>query len=240
MNRPPALLAYSPALNAETFTVAQRVQLEAMVELLHEAPVGDLGDPGIRSLLARAEIIVTGWGVRPITVAVLDGAPRLRLVAHLGGTVKALLPGELWQRGVAVTHAAAANALPVAEYTLAAILFSNKQVFRLRRRYADVRTSLRPWSAVAPGLGNYRKTIGIVGASRIGRRVAELLRPFDFDVLVYDPYLSAEAAAGIGVRVVGLDALMSRCDVVSVHAPVTAETRGMIDRRRLALSTARC
>ena len=114
-----------------------------------------------------------------------------------------------------MTHAAAANALPVGEYRLAAILFSNKQVFRLRRKYAETRAPLRAWSAAAPGIGNYRKTVGLVGASRIGRRVAELLRPFDFDVLVYDPYLASEVATAIGARKVGLDELLSRCDVVS-------------------------
>ncbi len=235
IRRPAALLAYSPSLNPDTFTVPQRAQLEAMVDLLRETPADDLSDPAVAALLPRVEIIVTGWGVRPITIDVLEAAPRLRLVAHLGGTVKALLPREAWQRGIAVTHAAAANALPVAEYTLAAILFSNKQVFRLRRKYAEARAPLRAWSAAAPGIGNYRKTVGLVGASRIGRRVAELLRPFDFDVLVYDPYLASEVATAIGVRKVGLDELLSRCDVVSLHAPVTAETRGMIDRRRLGL-----
>jgi phosphoglycerate dehydrogenase-like enzyme len=235
MNRPPALLAYSETLNPETVTAEQRERLAAMVELLHETPLGDLAEPIWRPLLARTEILVTGWGLLPITLALLDAAPRLRLIAHVGGTVKTLLPREVWQRGVLVTHAATANALPVAEYTLAAILFSNKQVFRLRRKYSEARASLRPWSAAAPGLGNYRKAVGIVGASRIGCRVVELLRPFDFDVFVYDPFLSREAAVAMGAHSIELDDLLARCDIVSVHAPVTAATRGMIDRRRLAL-----
>ena len=235
MNRPPALLAYSPALNHDTVTAAQRQQLEGMVTLLRQEPVDDLAGSDLRPLLARVEIVVTGWGLPPIAADVLERAPRLRLVAHLGGTVKTLLPRELWQRGIAVTHAAVANALPVAEYALAAILFSNKQAFRLRREYAAQRKSLRPLTTVAPGLGNYRKTIGIVGASRIGRRVVELLRPFDFEVLIHDPYLQSDEAAALGASLVALDELMARSDVVSVHAPVTAQTRGMIDRRRLAL-----
>jgi len=234
-NRPAALLAYSTAINPDTVTAAQRRQLETMVELLRARPVENLDDPDLHPLLARVEVIVTGWGLPPLTADVLGRAPRLRLVAHLGGTVKALLPRETWQRGIAVTHAAVANALPVAEYTLAAILFSNKQAFRMRRKYAETRTSLRQWSANLPGLGNYRKRIGIVGASRIGRRVAELLRPFDFEVLIHDPYLAPGEAAALGARLAALDELMAYCDVVSLHAPVTDETRGMINRRRLAL-----
>ena len=234
-NRPAALLAYSTAINPDTVTAAQRRQLETMVELLRATPVENLDDPDLHPLLARVEVIVTGWGLPPLTADVLGRAPRLRLVAHLGGTVKALLPRETWQRGIAVTHAAVANALPVAEYTLAAILFSNKQAFRMRRKYAETRTSLHQWSANLPGLGNYRKRIGIVGASRIGRRVAELLRPFDFEVLIHDPYLAPGEAAALGARLAALDELMAYCDVVSLHAPVTDETRGMINRRRLAL-----
>jgi phosphoglycerate dehydrogenase-like enzyme len=235
MNRPAALLAFDPELNPATVSAEQRGRFEALVDWLHREPIEDLAAPDVRPLLARVEIVVTGWGLPPMSPALLAAAPRLRLIAHLGGTVKALLPPEVWQRGIAVTHAAAANAVPVAEYTLAAILFSNKQVFRLRRKYAATRGSLREWSAHLPGLGNYRKTVGIVGASRIGRRVAELLRPFDFEVLIHDPFLQPRDAAALGARLVPLDALMAGCDVVSLHAPVTRETRGMIDRRRLAL-----
>jgi phosphoglycerate dehydrogenase-like enzyme len=166
---------------------------------------------------------------------VLELAPGLRLVAHLAGTVKGIVEPAVWQRGVAVVNAVAANAVPVAEFTLAAILFGNKQAFRLRRLYRERRRMLKPWSQAAPDLGNYRKVIGIVGASRVGRRVVALLQPFDFSVLVYDPYLDAAAALAMGTEKVELDELMRRSDAVSLHAPATPATRGMIDRRRLAL-----
>jgi len=84
-------------------------------------------------------------------------------------------------------------------------------------------------------LGNYRKVVGIVGASHVGRRVLELLRPFDFEVLVADPYLSTADAAALGARLVELDALIAASDLVSLHAPALPETHELIDRRRLAL-----
>jgi phosphoglycerate dehydrogenase-like enzyme len=122
----------------------------------------------------------------------------------------------------------------VAEYTLAAILFSNKKIFRLRDRYREVR-GLRFWPNEAPGLGNHRKTVGIVGASHIGRRVLTLLRPFDLDALVFDPFLDAAGAAALGATDVPLDELLVRSDVVSLHAPSLPETRHLLDARRLAL-----
>jgi phosphoglycerate dehydrogenase-like enzyme len=110
----------------------------------------------------------------------LDRAPLLRAIVHAAGTVKQHMTDACWERGLQVTSAAAANALPVAEYTLAAILFANKRAFAMQRRYAEVR-EFRWWPLEFPGLGNYAKVVGIVGASFVGRRVIELLKPFDFE-----------------------------------------------------------
>lgn len=124
----------------------------------------------------------------------------------------------VWRRGIAVSSAAAANALPVAEFTLAAILFANKRVLDAAHTYTATRTRphLLPYYS---GYGNYRRTVGIVGASRIGRRVIDLLSPFDLDVLLHDTYLDPEEAHALGAAPVGLDELVRRGDVVSIHAP---------------------
>lgn len=94
-------------------------------------------------------------------------------------------PG-IWRRGIAVSSAAAANALPVAEYTLAMILLAGKDVMAARDRMRTSRTS-SGWGIV-PGIGNYGRRVGVIGASRIGRRVLELLRPFDLRPALTDPY----------------------------------------------------
>ena len=153
---------------------------------------------------------------------------------HAAGSVKHHITEACWERGIAVTSAAAANALPVAEYTLAAILFAGKQVLRSAQRYGQLRTD-HDWSRELASVGNYRRTVGIVGASRIGRRVIELLRPFDVEVLLYDPYVTPAEAAGLGVALTGLDELCSRSHILTVHAPQLATTRHMIDARQLAL-----
>jgi phosphoglycerate dehydrogenase-like enzyme len=84
-------------------------------------------------------------------------------------------------------------------------------------------------------IGNYRRNVGIVGASRIGRRVIELLKPFDYRLLLADPTLDAAEAAGLETEKVDLDELMRQADVVSLHAPSLPSTRHMIDARRLSL-----
>lgn len=186
--------------------------------------------------LADVDVLVTGWGCPPVTAAVLDAAPQLKLVAHSAGSVKSFLGPETWQRGITVTTADAANARPVAEYTIAMILLSGKkllaQVADARREQgdrADAVSELRRRTDV----GNYGSTVGIVGASLVGRRVLELLRPFDLRVLLYDPTLSSAEAASLGVELVELDELMARSDVVSLHAPVLQTTIGMIGRAQL-------
>jgi phosphoglycerate dehydrogenase-like enzyme len=76
------------------------------------------------------------------------------------------------------------------------------------------------------GFGTYRVQVGIIGASTTGRRVIELLRPFDLNVALYDPTLSADEAAALGVRALSLDELMRTSRVVSLHAPCCRARRG--------------
>ncbi|MFI6286962.1 hydroxyacid dehydrogenase [Streptomyces sp. NPDC051018] len=191
-------------------------------------------DPRIAAALATAEVLLTCWGAPELNAAVLEAAPRLRAVVHAAGSVKHHITDACWERGLAVSSAASANALPVAEYTLAAILFSGKRVLPSARLHAELRGA-HDWLRELADTGNYRRTVGIVGASRIGRRVIELLRPFDVRVLLYDPYATDAEASALGVVRTDLDGLCRRSDIVSVHAPELAATRHMLDARRLAL-----
>ncbi|MFC9328905.1 hydroxyacid dehydrogenase [Kitasatospora sp. NPDC057015] len=184
--------------------------------------------------LAEVEVIVSSWGCPPIDDAVLAAAPRLRAVVHAAGSIKHHITDACWRRGIRVTSAAWANALPVAEYTVAAVLLANKQLLRIREDYRSRRAPY-DWQSGYRGAGNYRRTVGIVGASRIGRRVIELLRPHDLDLLLHDPYVDAVEAARLGARAVGLDELCAASDTVSIHAPELPDTLHLIDRRRLAL-----
>lgn len=223
-----------PFLTPQLFTPALLDRLRALCDLPDAEPLTAFEEDRAVALLPHADVLLTGWGCPPIGQRVLERAPRLRAIVHAAGTIKDHVTDACWERGLQVSSAAAANAVPVAEYTLAAILFANKRVFGLQRRYAQAR-ALRWWPMEFPGLGNFEKTVGIVGASRIGRRVIELLRPFDFKVLVFDPYLSNADAAQLGVQRVELDELLTTSDVVSLHAPAVASTRHLIDARRLAL-----
>lgn len=223
----------SPELPAKLFPppVARRLRAVADVDLA--APLTEFTSADARARLGRARVLLTGWGSPVIDERTLSHAPRLGAVVHAAGTVKGHVTPAIFARGVRVSSAAAANALPVAEYTLAMVLLANKAVPALARAYRERRDRI-DLIGEYPDVGNYAKTVGVVGASRVGRRVLELLAPFDLEVLVSDPYLGADEAAALGARPVGLDELFARSDVVSLHAPAVEATRGMVDAARLA------
>ncbi|MEU2428346.1 hydroxyacid dehydrogenase [Streptomyces sp. NPDC007861] len=224
-----------PAMEPRLFTGRTRAELHRVADPVPDLVVDDFSRPAAAAALRETEVLFTGWGCPRIDEAVLAAAPRLRAVVHAAGSVRGHITDACWDRGIAVSSAAAVNALPVAEYTVATVLLSNKRVLEVREEYRTHRGETRNWRAEFPAVGNYRRTVGIVGASTIGRRVIELLRPYDLDVLVHDPFLSPAEATVLGVRKRELDELCRACDVVSIHAPELPGTRRMIDRRRLGL-----
>ena len=214
----------------ELFRRADLDRLRGLGRLLNTEPV-ETWDAVADAVLGEAEVIVGHWGCPPLDAAMLDRSPRLGLFAYAAGTVKMTLTDAVWDRGIRVTSGANANAEPVAEFTLAAILFANKGVL-WRRGPAD----FLAMSAMGDQQwGNYGRTIGILGASLIGRRVIELLRPFPhLSVTLYDPYVTHEEAASLGVEKLELDELCAGADVLSVHAPALPETLHMIGAAQLS------
>jgi phosphoglycerate dehydrogenase-like enzyme len=208
-------------------------RLFALVDVDRSLIVTDYARPDAADVLARAEILITGWGAPAVDRQALDRMPRLRAVLHAAGSVRAFVTDACWDRGLLVSSAAQANAVPVAEYTLAAILLAGKRAFRLREDFNRARGELR--TDHLGRIGNHRATVGVIGASRVGRRVLELLRPLDLVPLLADPYLDPAAATRLGATLMPLDELLAASDVVTLHAPQLPETHHMLDRRRLAL-----
>lgn len=233
--RPRTLLAMNPHVAEKALGEYGLARLADVADLVPGLVADDFTEPRAAAALAEAEVLVTHWGCPVLDAAVLEQAPRLRAIVHVAGTVKGFVTDACWERGIAVSSAAWANALPVAEYTVASIIFANKRILRIREDFRALRGAHFDLLDRYPDAGNYRRRVGIVGASSIGRRVLELLRPFDFELLVYDPFLSPEHAAEYGARLVELDELCANSDVVSLHAPQIPETLHMLDERRLKL-----
>ena len=181
--------------------------------------------------MADADGLLTAF--LPLDKAALNRMPRLRAVVHAAGSVQGLVSDELWDRGIIVTSAADANAVPVAEYTFATIVLAFKRAFVHVRSPATV----VGWGDLvgSPLYGSVGRTVGIVGFSRIGRRVVRMLRQLDgIRILVADPFVSPQAVADAGAELMPLTQMLGQVDVLSLHAPALPETRHMIGAAELA------
>lgn len=189
----------------------------------------DLGAGALAGLLDGAGVVLTSWGTPRLTAGLLAGCARPLVVAHAAGSVKNLLDPALLDGGVTVFSAAARIAWSVGEYCLGAIL-------TLLRRLPQQDAALRAgrWKPDRLRGAELRgRRVGIVGASSTARALIALLAPFRPSITVYDPYLSPERAAELGVALGPLAAVVES-DVVSVHVPNLPETEGMLSRELLA------
>ncbi|WP_413752479.1 hydroxyacid dehydrogenase [Streptomyces sp. R-74717] len=183
-------------------------------------------DPDV---LGRTDVLLTGWGAPVLDAAFLAHAPQLQAVLVAAGSVRHLTTPAFWARGIPIVSAAEANAIPVAEFTLAQVLLGLKQVHRITREVASSRRF--PHNPKVPGA--YRSRVGLLGLGHIGRLVAAHLSRFDIEILATDPIASADTARRANVRLVGIEELFATCHVVSLHAPLLPETRGTIGARLL-------
>jgi phosphoglycerate dehydrogenase-like enzyme len=182
------------------------------------------------AILREVEILFSGWGAPLMDATFLAHAPNLRAIFYGSGSIKGFVTDAVWERGILVTSAQAINAIPVAEYTLAAIIFSLKHVWSLTEQTR--REQGFPVRDDVPGV--YGATIGIIGLGLTGRLVCERLQPLGVRIIAYDPYVSAEEAAKLNITLCSLAALFSEAQVVTLHAPLLPETVGMIRGAHLA------
>lgn len=232
--RPQVVLAAAPVdLVSSLFPEAVRRRLDAVADVA-DVVVTDWGTEAAQQALATADVVVAGWGAPSLGVAELAAAPELRAVLHAGGSAYAVVDEDLAaERGLLLSDAGTANAEPVAEFTLAAILMAGKDAFRAERLYRETQGFVDRQVELGDA-GNYSRTVGVVGASRTGRRVLEMLRPFAFDVLVADPTIDAAEAGALGAELVSLDEIVRRSEILTLHVPVTEATTGLVGAAEIA------
>lgn len=231
--KPKALLVMNAATFADQFDSTRLQRLAELVDLDERPWTDALESPKLEARLSDVEILLTSWGVPLLSASLLDRMPNLRAVFHCAGTVRSFVTDELWQRGILVTNGADANAIPVAEFTFASIVLAGKKAHVLAN---DARIHREDWSYAAQRgeLGNIGRVIGVIGFSRIGRRVVQLVQQLqDVTVLVSDPHANPVEVRAAGGRLVSLEELLPASDIVTVHAPALPETRNMIGAAEL-------
>lgn len=169
-------------------------------------------------------------GSEPYTARVLDESPELRVISRNGVGYDCVDVAAATERGVAVTITPQGNHEAVAEHTLALVLALARSVVRCDR---DVRVGA--WRRNEPYVPLRGKTLGLVGLGRIGRSVARRAAAFRMRLLCFEPYPDQTLVDQLGIELVALDDLLKQSDFVTLHSPLTPQTRGLIDRRSLAL-----
>jgi phosphoglycerate dehydrogenase-like enzyme len=227
---PSVLILTSDALFPHFFSDATLERLAAVARWRQSAEHDDT--PELRQMIVGADALITTWHSPFITVPMLGSTPRVSLISHCGGEVKSRMEDRVIDL-VTVTNAPDAMAAPVAEMALAMML-------SLVRRLPDYDRRMRAGEMVdnrraAEGETLSGRKAGIVGFGRIGRALARLLEPLNVEMLVADPYCSAQDAAGARLRRAGLEELLRSCSVVVLAAGLTEGTRRLLDARHLAL-----
>lgn len=159
-----------------------------------------------------------------VTSAVIERATRLKVVGRAGTGVDNIDVGAATRRGIVVMNAAAGNTVTTAEHAIALLMALARKIPQ-----ASETTKRGVWEKKKfTGTEVSHKTLGIVGVGKIGSVVANRAQGLAMNVLAFDPFLSPEAASRLGVELVSLDELFSRSDFITVHTPMTEETRGIV------------
>lgn len=189
--------------------------------------VGVKGEDLVEAL-ADADAVIVRSSTK-ITREALARADRLQVIGRAGVGVDNIDVEAATERGIAVLNAPSGNTISAAELTMTLLL-------ALARRLPAASRSMRggEWDRKRfRGTEIYGKTLGLVGAGRIGGEVARRARAFGMQVVAYDPYLTEDRAKALEIELVGFDEVLSRADVLSLHVPLTDDTAGLIGKAEL-------
>ena len=229
MTRPNVLVLASDVLFQHFFSDDSLAKLGEVTSWTRSALRDD--SPELRSEIANADVLITTWHSPFLTREMFGEKPRVKLIAHCGGEVKSRVAEEIFSF-VTITNAADPMARGVAEMAVGLMLSLVRRIpeYATEMRDGVIRTN----EQVSEGETLFGRRVGIVGFGRIGRALAELLKPFGVNMLVSDPYAQPDDVTVSGATLVQLDELVSSCSVVVLCAALTPETRGMFDARRLS------
>ncbi|TDF91216.1 hydroxyacid dehydrogenase [Paenibacillus piri] len=177
--------------------------------------------------------VITTWKSAPISEAVLAHADELKLIAHMAGSVKPILPStEVYRRGIRVLNSNYAIGVSVSESVLALILTLGHKIIPVDR---VMREGGNAKSAAYETYELRGRTVGLIGLGMVAREVIKLLQPFGVRILGCDPFVSEAQARELGVVLKPLRELIAEADIVSLHAPKVPETFRMIGKEELSL-----
>ena len=188
--------------------------------------VSTAGDAArLKEEIKRANALIVRSDTK-VTADLMAKATELQVIGRAGVGVDNVDVAAATQRGIAVLNAPGANTVSAAEHAIGLLLASLRNI-------PPAVSSMRAgkWARKEfPGTEMRGKTLGLVGLGRIGRHVATIARAFGMRIIAHDPYLPEARALELGIELVPVDQLLSRADVVSLHLPLTDDTRHFLNR----------
>lgn len=185
----------------------------------------------VKKVIEGADIAVTSWGSLPLDKEILDCAPNLKLIAHAAGSVKPIVTDDLFARDIRLISSASVLSRGVSETALGFTISASKNFYNLNTEIHN-----GEWPAERSAITElFDITIGVVGCGFAGLHYIELLKPFEIDIIAYDPFVSAEKLAELGARKVELDELFKQSDIISLHAPSIPSTNHMVNAETLKM-----
>lgn len=161
-----------------------------------------------------------------VTREVIEAAESLKIIARAGVGVDNVDVQAATEKGIMVVNAPESTSITVAEHAMGLILSLSRKI-----SIADSSVKAGKWEkSLFMGMELNEKTLGIVGMGRIGSQVVIRAKAFGMDIMVYDPYITPEAASELGVEVVDLNTLLKNADVITIHVPLTPETKHLISK----------
>jgi len=174
------------------------------------------------ALIVRSQTKVTG--------ELLEVAGRLRVIARAGVGVDNIDVNAATRKGIIVINAPGANTIAATEHTLAMMLSLARQIPQAHKK-----TSNGEWDRNSfKGVELYKKTLGVIGMGKIGTEVAKRAKSFGMNILGFDPYLTEERAQKLGMTKASLDLIAQESDFITIHTPLTNDTRGLINDEYLS------
>jgi D-3-phosphoglycerate dehydrogenase len=195
--------------------------------VVDERPALDAGE--LARIMGDYDALIVRSKTR-VTADLIERAQNLRVVGRAGTGVDNIDVAAATRRGIVVMNAAAGNTVTTAEHTMAMLMALARQIPQ-----AVVSTKAGKWEKNRfLGVELKGKTLGIIGLGRIGAAVAERSRAFGMTIIACDPYFTPEVARELGFEMVSLDELFARSDFITLHTPLTEETKGLIDAAAIA------
>lgn len=211
------------------FASGRKEQFSPLLELCPETiHYGNLEK--YRSFLRETEVILATWDMIPFTEEELaEHFPSLRLVLYAAGSVQAFARPFL-KRGIQIASAWGAMSIPVAQFTVASIVFLNKGAFLSTEAYRNSGFGAGKQIATVDFPGSYDTKVGVLGAGMIGSLVISMLRDYNLELMVYDPFLSPNRQKELGLeRLYSLEEIFAECQTISNHIANNERTVGMLN-----------